>query len=95
MKRFPGVESAGSTWGPPLGRSMATGKVLVEGRPEAEPGEEHDASIHSMGPGYLETMRIAIVRGRGLLPSDDFGSVSGSRSAPGARAFPAWCWRRG
>lgn len=53
---------------------MATGEVLVEGRPEAEPGEEHGASIHSIGPGYLETMRIAVVRGRGLVPSDDFGS---------------------
>jgi putative ABC transport system permease protein len=74
VRVIPGVESAGSAWGPPLGRARATGEVLVTGRPEPEPGEEHAASILSIGPGYLETMRIAVVRGRGLVASDDFGS---------------------
>jgi len=74
VRAIPGVESAGSTWGPPLGRSSATGEVRVTGRPDPGPGEESSAFIHSIGPGYLETMRIAVVRGRGLLPPDDFGS---------------------
>jgi predicted permease len=75
VRTIPGVESAGSVWGPPLGRGNATGKVLVEGRPEPAPGEEMEASIHSIGPGYLETMRIAVVRGRGLTSADDPGPV--------------------
>jgi predicted permease len=74
VRAIPGVESAGSTWGPPLGRGHATGEVRVTGRPEAEPGQEREASIHSIGPGYLETMRIAVVRGRGLVHADDSGS---------------------
>jgi predicted permease len=73
VRTIPGVESAGSAWGSPLGRARATGEVLVTGRPEPEPGEEREASIQSIGPGYLETMRIAVVRGRGLVASDDFG----------------------
>ncbi len=74
VRAIPGVDSAGSVWGPPLGRGHASGEVLVAGRPKAPRGEEHDAWIHSIGPGYLETMGIAVVRGRGLTVADDFGS---------------------
>jgi predicted permease len=73
VRAIPGVESAGSAWGPPLGRAYAVGEVLVTGRPEAEPGKEQEASVHAIGPGYLETMRIPVVRGRGLAESDDDG----------------------
>ena len=71
IRTIPGVEAAGSVWGPPLGRGNATGTVLVEGRPEPEPEEETGASIHPMGPGWMETMRIPVIRGRGLTEADD------------------------
>jgi predicted permease len=74
VRAIPGVESAGSVWGPPFGRGRATGEVEVAGRPKALPGEEREAAIHSIGPGYLETMRTAVVRGRGLTPADDRSS---------------------
>jgi putative ABC transport system permease protein len=48
--------------------------VEVAGRPKPLPGEEREAAIHSIGPGYLETMRTAVVRGRGLTPYDDQSS---------------------
>jgi predicted permease len=74
VRAIPGVESVGSVWGPPFGRGRATGEVEVAGRPKPLPGEEREAAIHSIGPGYLETMRTAVVRGRGLTPYDDQSS---------------------
>jgi predicted permease len=74
VRAIPGVEAAGSAWGPPLGRGRATGEVLVTGRPKPAPGEEREASIQPIGPGYFETMRIPVVRGRGLTERDDSGS---------------------
>jgi predicted permease len=68
---IPGVVSVGSVWGPPLGRGRATGTVFIGGRPEPTPEEEREASVHAVGPGYLETMGIRVVRGRGLVESDD------------------------
>ena len=68
---LPGVEAAGSVWGPPLGRGNASGTVLVGGRPEPTPAEETEASVHPIGPGWMETMRIPVIRGRGLTEADD------------------------
>jgi predicted permease len=71
LRGIPGVESVGSAWSPPLARARATGEVLVKGRPKPLPGHEREASIVSVGPGWFETMRIPLLRGRSLEPSDD------------------------
>ncbi len=68
---LPGVEAAGSVWGPPLGRSNATGTVYVEGRPDPTPLEETEVAVHPVGPGWLQTMRIPLIRGRALDATDD------------------------
>ena len=72
---LPGVEAVGSVWGPPLGRGHATGSVLVAGRPEPAPEDEREAAIHSVGPGWMQTMRIRLVRGRALTTPDDSAPV--------------------
>ena len=74
IRTIAGVEAAGSVWGPPLGRGHATGTVLVDGRPEPTPTEETEAAIHPMGPQWMETMRIPILRGRGLQEADDYNA---------------------
>ena len=71
IRVIPGVEAAGSVWGPPLGSGNASATVLVDGRPEPTPAEETEASVHPMGPGWMETMRIPVIRGRGLTEADD------------------------
>ena len=68
---IPGVESVGSVWGPPFGNTRATGGVLVEGRPQPSPELEREASIHPVGPGFFQTMRIPLRRGRLLETRDD------------------------
>jgi predicted permease len=70
---LPEVESVGSVWGAPLGNSNATGTILVVGRPEPPPEVEIEGSIHSVGPGWMETMRVPLVQGRGLSPYDEKG----------------------
>jgi putative ABC transport system permease protein len=71
---LPGVESVGSVYGAPLGDAHTTSVVLVAGRPEPQPGRETYAAIRAVSPGYLETLRIPLVDGRGLEHSDDVGT---------------------
>ncbi|HSF16881.1 MAG TPA: ABC transporter permease [Vicinamibacteria bacterium] len=73
IRVLPGVESVGSVWGPPLGRGRATGTVYVDGRPDPTPELEREASIHSVSPGWFETMRIPLRRGHLLEVGDDVG----------------------
>lgn len=73
IRTMPGVASVGSAWSPPLARANANGTVYIEGRPEPPPELERDARIHSVSPGWLETMGIASHRGRSLRPEDDVG----------------------
>ncbi len=68
---LPGVEAVGTMFGQPLGRGHATGSLLVDGRPDPEPGQELEASVRSVTPGLLATLRIPLRRGRLLQPSDN------------------------
>jgi putative ABC transport system permease protein len=71
---LPGVVSVGSASAPPLSPGVNR-RVLIEGRPPPEPGAEMFAYIHSITPGYFETMRLPLVRGRGIDANDRSGSV--------------------
>jgi len=75
LAAIPGVESVGSTFGAALGFMSATGVADVEGRPEPPPGEEIPAWMRPVTPGYLETMGIPVLKGRGIEPSDRAGSM--------------------
>lgn len=66
----PGVEAVGSAWDPPLGSGRIYGTVDVEGRPEPEPGEETNASIRPMTPGFFDVLGLRLIRGRGIEASD-------------------------
>ena len=71
LAALPGVEAVGSAFGAPLAAGNITGDLLLEGEPEPEPGQEIPASLVTVSPGYLETMRIPVVQGRPLVASDD------------------------
>ncbi len=71
VRALPDVEEVGSIYGAPLGRGNVIGEVLVEGRPEPPPGERLFAALRPVSPEYLETLRIPLIRGRLLEPSDD------------------------
>ncbi len=67
---IPGIAAVGSSFGPPLGRGNITGQLLLDGQPEPPPGDERYGSLKPVSPGYLETMRIPILQGRGIESED-------------------------
>jgi predicted permease len=69
---MPGVESVGSVRGAPLAGGNVGGPVFIEGRP-ADPGREPYAAVRPITPGYMATLGLTILQGRGLQPSDNAG----------------------
>jgi len=82
---LPGVDTVGSAFAPPLGRGRATAGVRVEGRLPGPRGEEPLAELSPVGPGWLETYGIGLLRGRALRPEDELGD--GPAPAVVNRAF--------
>ena len=75
LRAEPGVTSVGSVYGPPLGYGQISGEVKPEGRPEAEPGAKRFGSMHSVTPGYIATMKLPLLEGRGIEPTDRAGTI--------------------
>ena len=71
----PGVEAVAAIFGAPFTRWATSGDILVEGEPEPLPGQAVEAYVRTIGPGYLETMRIPVVEGRALTPEDDDSAI--------------------
>lgn len=74
LDAIPGVESSGA--GFPLALTGA-GYFLsyyVEGRPEPPPQEVPSAGIRFVTPGYLETLKVPLLAGRGITEADRQGS---------------------
>ena len=72
---LPGVQSVGSAFGAPFARGNFNADVSFEGRPEPGPGQEPQAAVRPVTAGYLETMRIPLVQGRGIEDTDRPGSL--------------------
>jgi predicted permease len=70
----PGVEAVGSVLGSPMGGSSVGGSFKLLDRPEPPPGQEPSAMVRAVTSGYLETLRVPLLRGRGFEPSDRIDS---------------------
>ena len=72
--RVPGVAAVGATTVLPFGGSWATGSFDIEGYqpPENQPGPWGDIRIVS--PGFFETLRVPLLRGRYLSEEDREGT---------------------
>jgi putative ABC transport system permease protein len=71
LANLPGVESAGATTSLPASGNIGTQAFVLEGEPE--PKQLQDArQVRSLTitPGYLQTARIALLRGRDFTPAD-------------------------
>ena len=71
---IPGVESAGAINHLPLAGDMWTFSFTVEGRPAPAPADVPGAIFRVVMPGYFETMRIPLLRGRDVTERDDAGA---------------------
>ena len=70
VQRVPGVESAGWTSQLPLTGDRDEYGVHFESSPAQRRDEDHGAFRYTVSPGYLETMRIPLRRGRLLSDRD-------------------------
>jgi predicted permease len=64
----PGVSSVGAVARPPLARGGFGGSFTLIGRPE--PPDEPSMAVRAATPGYLETVRIPLRRGRTIVAAD-------------------------
>ncbi len=67
----PGVQAAGATLALPLATNRQGTGFTVEGR--TQPGPEVTVAYGLVTPGYLEALRIPVVRGRNFTPDDRTG----------------------
>jgi predicted permease len=71
VRALPGVESAGGINHLPLAGDIWGWSFNVEGRPKPRPGESPAAVYRIVMPGYFETMRLPVLRGRTITEADD------------------------
>jgi predicted permease len=70
LRTQPGVQAVGATFALPLtGRNMIS-TIRDTARPAPEPGQESLSQVAVVTPGYLEAMRIRLVKGRLLSEQD-------------------------
>jgi predicted permease len=69
LRNLPGVQSAASVNGVPLGGGGGSIRFIVEGRPKPT-GTEDECGIKTASPAYFETMRIPLISGRFFSATD-------------------------
>ncbi len=70
LRALPGVQSAAAASEIPLAGNMDKYGFHVEGKMHANPEEDPSAERYCITPGFLETMRIPLLRGRDISPTD-------------------------
>jgi len=71
VRSLPGVNSAGAINHLPLAGDTWGLSFSIEGRPKPRPGDEPVAVYRIVMPGYFETMRLPLRRGRTITGQDD------------------------
>ena len=69
MRALPGVEAAGTIDDLPF-EGGSVQPIVLEGRPELLPRDQPTVQVRQVSPGYLESMRIPVLRGRDVADSD-------------------------
>jgi len=73
LRALPAVESAAGVLTLPFSGRAALLGFSIEGEPEPPPGEERSTGYQVASADYFRTLRIPVVAGRALLPSDGEG----------------------
>jgi putative ABC transport system permease protein len=70
LRALPGVQEAAAANQIPLAGNIDRYGFHAEGKMHANPEEDPSAERYCITPGFLETMRIPLLRGRDISPSD-------------------------
>jgi predicted permease len=73
IAEIPGVEQVGSAFGSPLGGSIASTSAEFLDRPAVPEGQEESIVTRIATPGYHETLRVPLIRGRAIDRTDRNG----------------------
>lgn len=71
VRSLPGVESAGAINHLPLAGDSWGWPFVIEGRPKPRPGETPGGVYRMVTPGYFQTMRLPLLRGRDVTETDN------------------------
>ena len=74
LEALPGVASASGTSGLPVSQNLQADRFVVEGQSVA-PGQEESVITRRVDSGYFSTMKIPVVRGRGVTRADNATGV--------------------
>ncbi len=72
-RTLPGVESAAVVDALPLSSSGSHQPIMIEGRPPVAMADQPEVDVRLISPGYLQTMRIPLLRGRDFNDGDVAG----------------------
>ncbi len=75
LSALPGVESAGTINFLPLSGFWGTSSFLLRGQAPPKTGQAPEADNRIVTPGYLQTMRIPLLRGRAFTNADRAGGL--------------------
>jgi len=70
VRALPGVTAAGLAAYVPLGGGLPSTPFRIEGRPAPEDGTGPRTDVQAVSPGYFETLRIPLLRGRTFTAMD-------------------------
>jgi putative ABC transport system permease protein len=88
VNELPGVQSSAAVRVLPLTRTIGDWSITLEGRPRV-PGENPNGDWQVVTPGYFQTMRIPLIRGRFFTETD---MASGALSVVVSEAMAAAYW---
>src|SRR6266568_2099776 len=73
VRALPGIESAGVIDDVPLDNGGSHQPIAIEGRPVVAMSEQPEVDVRLVSPGYMNALRIPIVRGRDFSGADIAG----------------------
>jgi predicted permease len=77
VRELPGVQSAAAGGNLPFTYNGDSGYIAAEGVPDPPPDQRPDVVYRTVGPGYLSTMGIPLVRGRDFNDQDTLDTTLG------------------
>ncbi len=75
LQTLPDVKAAGAVFGSPMGGNRINADVHFSDRSAPPAGQEEHTRLRVMTPGYLDTLKVPLLRGRTLEVSDRHGSL--------------------